>query len=182
MKAFLLPLFIFSAPFISAQPTFLDSLFVQIPLQLTVKQTYVYLDDDDNYQLVSIDTTVDPLDRIEFIRYEIKNYPLQTGAISHLYQKNTLSLFLDSLNCSACPKWESTITHVYPTKLSSKQAYLKTLEGIRMRLKFQRERELRGNPEFYGTQFFLSENDKYNVLTIFRTRDSGDTNVYISYY
>lgn len=165
----------------SGQEKLLDSLFLNIPFNLGVKETSKLLESNRNFKLLGVDSTLDLLDRIEFAAYEVEKYPMATRAIGHTYQKNTLSLFLDSVNCDSCPKWESTLVFKYDSKMARRFGYLDLLEKIKKSGNGIREEELNANDEFYGKIFYLNGSKFHGVLTIAAGRSDEDKSVYVSY-
>lgn len=179
MKAYFFVILTFVSGICFGQVSPIDSLFLSIPFDANAKQTAMLLHGNQNFKLLGIDTTTESLDRIEFAAYEIKEHPIQMRASSISYQKNTLSLFLDSINCE-CPKWESIMVFNYDSKMARRFAYLDLIERISKCSKAAEE--IKTNEDFYGKKFYLSENKTRNIVTISSGKSLNDKSIYISYY
>jgi len=91
--------------------TFIDSLFLNIPLELSIKDSYRLLSTNKSFTLVSIDTTAqntdDNRDQVSFRTKQ--NYFLSTGAETYFYGKGLPS----RKSCDSCLQWSSCISYEY---------------------------------------------------------------------
>lgn len=91
--------------------TFIDSLFLNVPLELSIKGTYQLLSTNKTFTLVSIDTSGrnmgDDYDQVSFRTNQ--NYFLSTGAETYFYGKGLPS----RKSCDSCLQWNSQISYEY---------------------------------------------------------------------
>jgi hypothetical protein len=182
MKRFSILVFTLICNFVHGQGSILDSLYLNIPFDTGVKETYHRLLNNPEYDLLGVDTSTEKLDRIEFVAYQLKSYPFPAGAVSFRYQKNTLTRFSDSVGCTNCPKWESCITFIFDSRKTRRFSYYSVLDMVRKKLKVVREEPFDDNIEFYGKVFYLSGNEAFNRITVYCSRKLEDKRIYMSYY
>lgn len=107
--------------------TFIDSLFINVPLELSIKDTYKLLSANNSFTLVSIDTsgrnTGEDYDQVSFRTKH--NYFLSTGAETYFYGKTRPSGKI----CDSCLQWASQISYEY-TSADKRDKYYNNLFKI----------------------------------------------------
>jgi hypothetical protein len=153
------------------QTTFIDSIFFNVSLTESVKQTIISLKKDSRFVISKVDTITDISDHpyksdkvgaLVLCKSNLTSKPTQI-----FYSKRRCFNTIDGKPIADCLKWTSTLNLYYKSKRITKREWNQLLNKLRKKLNCKLENGIiNEKKECYGYEFHLTESMSCQILSL----------------
>lgn len=153
------------------QATFIDSIFFNVSLTESVKQTITSLKNDSRFVISRIDTITDfsghPYKSDKVVALVLSKSNLTSKPTQIFYSKRRCFNTIDGKPIADCLKWTSTLDLYYKSKRITKREWNQLLNKLRMKLNCKLENAIMNEKrERYGHEFHLTESMSCQILSL----------------